>query len=46
MGSLFKHWVGDPALVLAVLVMTAFGIAMIYSAGVLNIPSPILSPSW
>ena len=46
MGSLFKHWVGDPALVLAVLVMTSFGIAMIYSAGVLNVPSPITEGAW
>jgi rod shape determining protein RodA len=46
MGNLFKHWVGDPALFLSVLLMTAFGIAMIYSAGVLNIPSPVTEDAW
>ena len=46
MGNLFKRWVGDPALFLAALVMTSFGIAMIYSAGVLNIPSPITEGVW
>ena len=46
MGNLFKHWVGDPALFLSVLLMTAFGVAMIYSAGVLNIPSPVTENAW
>jgi len=46
MGNFFKRWVGDPALFLAALVMTSFGIAMIYSAGVLNIPSPITEGAW
>jgi rod shape determining protein RodA len=44
--NLFKGWVGDPALFLAVLLMTAFGVGMIYSAGVLNIPSPITEGAW
>ena len=46
MGNLSKRWVGDPTLFLAALVMTSFGIAMIYSAGVLNIPSPITEGAW
>ena len=46
MGSVFKLWVGDRSLFLAVLLMTSFGIAMIYSAGVLNIPSPITEGAW
>ncbi len=45
-GRLFQRWVGDPSLFLAVLAMTAFGVAMIYSAGVLNIPSPITEGAW
>jgi rod shape determining protein RodA len=45
-GNLLKRWVGDPGLFLAVLLMTAFGVAMIYSAGVLNIPSPITEGAW
>ena len=44
--NLFKRWVGDPSLFLAVLLMTAFGVAMIYSAGDLNIPSPITEGAW
>ena len=44
--SLFKRLVGDPALFLAALVMTVFGVAMIYSAGVLNVPSPITEGAW
>ena len=42
----FTRWAGDPALVLAVMFMTAFGIAMIYSAGVLNIPSSVTEGAW
>ena len=42
----FARWAGDPALVLAVLLMTVFGIAMIYSAGVLNIPSSSTEGAW
>jgi rod shape determining protein RodA len=45
-GYLLRRWVGDPALFLAVLLMTAFGVAMIYSAGVLNIPSPVTEGAW
>ena len=44
--NLFKQWLGDPALVFGVLLMTAFGVAMVYSAGVLNIPSPITEGAW
>jgi rod shape determining protein RodA len=43
---LLRRWVGDPALFLAVLLMTAFGVCMIYSAGVLNIPSPVTEGAW
>ena len=46
MSSLFRRWVGDPVLFLAALLMTSFGVAMIYSAGVLNIPSPITDGAW
>ena len=42
----FARWAGDPGLVLAVMLMTGFGIGMIYSAGVLNIPSPITEGAW
>ena len=46
LGRFFARWLGDPALVLAVMLVTGFGIAMIYSAGVLNIPSPITQGAW
>ena len=42
----FSRWSGDPALVQAVMLLTGFGIAMIYSAGVLNIPSPVTEGAW
>jgi rod shape determining protein RodA len=42
----FSRWSGDPALVLAVMLLTGFGIAMIYSAGVLNIPNPVTEGAW
>ena len=41
-----KVLVGDPQLFLAVSIMTAFGIAMVYSAGVLNIPSVVTEGAW
>lgn len=46
MRDLFKRWAGDPGLVLALLGLSVFGIAMIYSAGVLNIPSPVTRGAW
>ncbi len=42
----FARWAGDPALVLPVSLLTLFGIAMIYSAGVLNIPSVVTQGAW
>lgn len=41
-----ERWVGDIPLVVALSVMTAFGIAMIYSAGVLETPSVITQGAW
>ncbi len=46
MRRLLRWWAGDPGLVLAVLVLSLFGVAMIYSAGVLNIPSPVTEGIW
>ena len=43
---IFKPLVGDPPLFLAVSIMTVFGIGMIYSAGVLNIPSVVTEGAW
>ncbi len=37
---------GDPALALSVLGLTAFGIAMIYSAGQLEVPRPGVAGAW
>lgn len=41
-----RRWLGDPILAGLALVLSLFGIAMVYSAGVLNIPSPVTSIAW
>ena len=41
-----NKWFLDPVLVLAVLGMTIFGIAMIYSAGVVYIPNEVTQDAW
>ncbi|HSG48363.1 MAG TPA: FtsW/RodA/SpoVE family cell cycle protein, partial [Longimicrobiales bacterium] len=43
---LFERWAVDPALVLAILVLSLFGIAVIYSAGVVYIPNPVTQNAW
>jgi rod shape determining protein RodA len=40
------RWVGDPGLFGVALLLSVFGIAMIYSAGVLNVPSPVVQGAW
>ncbi|MFH1765298.1 MAG: rod shape-determining protein RodA [Gemmatimonadota bacterium] len=42
----FRAWAGAPALVLTVLLLSLFGVAMIYSAGVLHVPSPVTEDIW
>ncbi len=46
MTDLFRRWAGDTQLVLGLAVLTLFGVAMIYSAGVLNDPSPVVQGAW
>jgi len=46
MTRLFERWSIDPQLVLAVLGLTLFGVAMIYSAGVVNVPNPVTQDAW
>ena len=46
MTRLFERWAIDPALVLGTLGLTLFGIAMIYSAGVVYIPNPVTEHAW
>jgi rod shape determining protein RodA len=41
-----KRWAGDPLLTGTALALSLFGVAMIFSAGVLNIPSPITEGAW
>lgn len=41
-----RAWAGAPPLVLTVLLLSLFGVAMIYSAGVLNAPSPVTENIW
>jgi rod shape determining protein RodA len=43
---LFERWAVDPALVLAVLALSLFGIAAIYSAGVVYVPNPVTHHAW
>ena len=43
---LLDRWSVDPPLVIAILGLTVFGIAMIYSAGVVHIPTPVTSGAW
>lgn len=43
---LFERWAVDPGLVLAILALSLFGIAVIYSAGVTFIPSPVTEHAW
>jgi rod shape determining protein RodA len=40
------RWLGDPPLFFIVLAISLFGVAMIFSAGVLNEPSPITQHIW
>jgi len=42
----FRNWFGDPLLALTVLGLTLFGIAMIYSAGQLDVPKPGVAGAW
>ncbi len=42
----YRWWAHDPDLVGVALVLSLFGIAMIFSAGVLNIPSPVTEGAW
>jgi len=41
-----RRWAGDPGLLLAALGLSLFGVAMIYSAGVIYIPSPVSQGAW
>jgi rod shape determining protein RodA len=43
---LFERWAVDARLVLAILLLSAFGIAMIYSAGVVHIRNPVTEFAW
>ncbi len=46
MTRLFERWSLDPGLVISILALTLFGIAMIYSAGVVNVPNPVTHDAW
>jgi rod shape determining protein RodA len=43
---LFERWAVDAPLVLAIMGLSLFGIAMIYSAGVVYIPNPVTETAW
>jgi rod shape determining protein RodA len=44
--TLLRRWAGDLPLVTIALALSLFGIGMIYSAGVLNVPSPVVEHAW
>ena len=46
MRALFSRWSLDSGFVLALLALSAFGVAMIYSTGQLNVPSPVVEGAW
>jgi rod shape determining protein RodA len=41
-----RSWFGDPVLVAVVFAMSLFGVAMIYSAGHLEVPDPAAEGAW
>ena len=41
-----RSWFGDPALLFAVVGLSLFGVAMIYSAGQLDVPDPAVANIW
>lgn len=44
--GVLRAWALDTRLVLAVMVLSGFGIAMIYSAGAVYIPNPVTGDAW
>ncbi len=46
MRRFLSRWMGDTPLVSAVLLLSLLGIAVIYSAGVTNIPTPGVASAW
>lgn len=42
----YRRWAGDPELVTLALVLSLAGIAMIFSAGAVNVPSPVTEGAW
>jgi rod shape determining protein RodA len=44
--NLFRRWSLDPAFISLTLLLSLFGIAMIFSAGVLNVPSSVTEGAW
>jgi rod shape determining protein RodA len=42
----YRRWTRDPVLVTLALALSVFGIAMIFSAGVLNVPSAVTEGAW
>jgi rod shape determining protein RodA len=44
--SRLRAFIGDPALLVLVLGLALFGVAMIYSAGRLDVPDPVTATAW
>jgi rod shape determining protein RodA len=45
-GDRFRSMFGDPVLFFTVLVLSLFGVAIVYSAGQLEVPSPVTERAW
>lgn len=41
-----RSWLGDPILFVTIMLLSSFGVAMIYSAGQLEIPDPTVGNAW
>lgn len=46
MKTLFSRWALDSRFILALLALSGFGVAMIYSTAQLNVPSPVVEGAW
>ena len=46
MRTWFRGWAADPPLIGLALLLSGFGVAMVYSAGALNVPNPVVEGAW
>ena len=46
MHGLFQRWAVDARFVSTVFLLSLFGVAMVYSAGAINTPDPVVTEAW